>query len=438
MSFFAVDASAEADRANKKTEEVTKAARALKIEQNKTQDALDDAREAVVLVPGSGAGRPRLPAGGTAFDSLTALTEAAKIRPDLRLRNEAIACLALPDVRPTTRRFGNELGHRNTAMVLSATDPNTHAVAEASSTMGEVIVRSAQGVVLHQLHHPQPVENVFWRMDGKLLAVGCRNTTVTIWRMPAGRRQSVLEGHQSGVWTMEFSPDGSTILTKSFDGTTRLWDPIDGRVLLRSVKADFSGPMQADGQLLFNGGRTLERADGRECRILHCGTIGRGGDHQGYLHGPFHCDFSPDGRVLAAPLGDVRDSPEAWSVRLWDVDSGREVGQLPGAYGMCFAANGDLWVGAKGAVVCWPLKRRTIPGIVQLGPPQRVELPAADALSGWDSLFTAGDRVPRLVVTDMIRGAAYLIDTDRKTFVRRFSHRAAHHAAISPDGACWY
>ena len=42
---------------------------------------------------------------GQRFESLAAIAEAAKIRPDLRLRNEAIACMALPDLKPSRATF---------------------------------------------------------------------------------------------------------------------------------------------------------------------------------------------------------------------------------------------------------------------------------------------------------------------------------------------
>ena len=52
-----------------------------------------------------------------------------------------------------------------------------------------------------------------------------------LWETVSGKLRAVLDGHQMGIAIVAFSPDGSTILTGSFDRTARLWDSTKGKQL---------------------------------------------------------------------------------------------------------------------------------------------------------------------------------------------------------------
>jgi WD40 repeat protein len=112
-----------------------------------------------------------------------------------------------------------------------------------------------------------------------------------------------LEGHATGLWAAEFSPDGSLVATCSIDGTLKLWNAESGD-LIRSIDADEMSMFES--AMGFVKAVTSKRI-------------------------PITClSFSPDGMKIATGSlfpqfsGGVkpdRDSPGL--VRIWDVASGK-------------------------------------------------------------------------------------------------------------------
>ena len=113
----------------------------------------------------------------------------------------------------------------------------------------------------------------------------------------------MIRGHTGLVEHVEFSPDGSRLLTASHDGTARLWD-IDG-VLTTTLRHQYPPTFAAfsrDGTRVVTLGaddiaHVWDAASGREIATLE--------DQGG---GPLqHAAFSPDGRnvVTASQSGRI-------------------------------------------------------------------------------------------------------------------------------------
>jgi WD40 repeat protein len=97
--------------------------------------------------------------------------------------------------------------------------------------------------------------------DGKLLAVGSYERTVTLWDVEARKRRATLRGHKKAVRSVAFSGDGRLLAAASADGdedrfTVRLWDVASGK-----ERAAFTGlgsyvlcvAFRGDGRLLAAG-----------------------------------------------------------------------------------------------------------------------------------------------------------------------------------------
>lgn len=166
--------------------------------------------------------------------------------------------------------------------------------------------QAAQPLVLGG--HGAPVTSVAFSPDGRWLATGSMDRTVRVWdvvsdvpalsgtegpsagpqtEIPTGPVQ-VLNGHESAVMSLAFSPDGHWLATGSDDAAARLWDV--SATLAQGETEGLSTGQQAENST-------------REPVML-------GGDGGSVMS----LAFSPDSRWLATGSWDQ-------AARLWDVGS---------------------------------------------------------------------------------------------------------------------
>jgi WD40 repeat protein len=124
-----------------------------------------------------------------------------------------------------------------------------------------------------------------------------------VWDLATGGLIHTLRGHDDGLYTAKFSPDGKTIATGCLDGKVRIWDAASG--ILRGIVADYHNPITCmsyspDGRLLaFAGGPfNLELRSSNVVNLLdlQAGTTRTLGEHTGIISA---LAFSPDGKRIA-------------------------------------------------------------------------------------------------------------------------------------------
>ena len=64
--------------------------------------------------------------------------------------------------------------------------------------------------------------------DGSRIVSGSYDNTVRVWDAMNGDELKSLSGHTSGVNSVTFSPDGSYIVSGSDDNTVLVWDAMSG------------------------------------------------------------------------------------------------------------------------------------------------------------------------------------------------------------------
>ena len=301
-----------------------------------------------------------------------------------------------------------------------------HARSMPHRTLRLIDIESGKEVWSHSFE--AEIDSMAWRGDGRLFAASGSDHRIYVWDMAANRLQSVLEGHQNTVVGLQFTHAGGLLISSSWDGGARIWDPIRGTHLV-TLPGGLVGLRPDDRQVALrerdSGFGLWELADGRECRALHHGMVGnRTPRPDGW--GPSAVDFSPDGRLLASSEGD--------GVRLWDPSTGTPIAHMPvgGVGTLQFSPDGShlltqLLTGAN----VWPLRKTSdgTDGGLRIGPPQFLGTTRGLGLS-------TRDRTGRYVtLTDLAQSQAVVLDPAKSAEVARLGpHRGLNQCPISPDG----
>jgi len=208
---------------------------------------------------------------------------------------------------------------------------------------------------------------VFWvafSPDGKLVLTGSWDRTARLWDISTGKELQRFIGHTNIIYCVAFSPDGKYIFTSSADRTARLWNAQTSQELGRFTSAVpiTTVTVSPDGNLLLTGGLDgLPRLwdikpklelpsfnygdaisalafspDGKYMLTAGNRDIVLWDTHTGQKLHEFigHTDlinygvaFSPDGKYILSGSWDK-------SIRLWDIQTGKEIYKLVDAGGV--------------------------------------------------------------------------------------------------------
>lgn len=114
------------------------------------------------------------------------------------------------------------------------------------------------------------IHGVAFSPDGKLLAVGSYDQTVTLWNMATGEKVRTMNGNANYVHAVAFSPNGRWLISATHDNAVQVWEVSTGK-LVRTLAA-----------------------------------------HKGIV---FTVAFSPNGRYFASAGGD--NTIKLWSTGAW-------------------------------------------------------------------------------------------------------------------------
>lgn len=120
-------------------------------------------------------------------------------------------------------------------------------------------LRSLTDYMLMLDGHDGGVPSIEFSTDGELLASGGTDSTVRLWDPRTGERLGKLTGHTAAVRSVAFSPNGQLLASGGTDGTVRLWDPVTGshlHTMTSGTGAIYRVAFSPDGKLLASGGKT--------------------------------------------------------------------------------------------------------------------------------------------------------------------------------------
>jgi eukaryotic-like serine/threonine-protein kinase len=233
---------------------------------------------------------------GRRFDSLEVLAKAAAIRPALELRNEAIACMTLPDIRVAKAWEGYPPGS-------SCFGVDEHFARYArSDRQGNISVREVDSdrEIIHLPGEGIPVDWVLrFSPCGRYLAAVYGNTgNLRVWDLAQGK--TILQATQAvHLFTMDFSPDGQSVVYGNRAGEICIGDLHTGaqKFFAPSVAEPYHLRLSPDGQKLAIAGM---KAHVVEVRHLKTAAV----LNQWHWPQPRLLAWHPNSDFLAVPCGD--------------------------------------------------------------------------------------------------------------------------------------
>jgi WD40 repeat protein/DNA-binding winged helix-turn-helix (wHTH) protein len=306
------------------------------------------------------------------------------------------------DVPELTRTLAGEGGLSANQVVF---DPSGSMLAEAAGILWDLT--GPPDAEPLRLGYPGWIGfGLAFNTDSRWLATSTPDT-VSLWPLkpPYSR---IFRGHEASITGVEFTPNGSRLVSSSEDGSVRIW-PLDGDSRERS-RLLYQGDgtlefpsllmMAPDGSSVVIGKPTgrviLLPLDGGPSRDL----IGFGSKVTGLAVGP-------RSRLVAAGGGAY--FREQALVRVWDLESGTtrslDAGDGEWIEGLEFASDGDLWVASGAKLRRWQLDGGP-PGVaveMDLSVPDGTVV-FFDDLDPSDRLVLLGADDGRLWVQDLVTG----------------------------------
>jgi WD40 repeat protein len=176
------------------------------------------------------------------------------------------------------------------------------------------------------LGHSAVVLSVAFSPDGTRVLSGSWDHTMMLWDTATGALIRTFEGHSGGVSSVAFSPSGNRVLSGSWDGTIKLWEAPTG-ALIRTFK-----DTGAVNSVAFSpdGARMLSGSDDKTIKLWDVGTGALIRTFEGHSDRVRSVTFSPDADRVLSGSSDK-------TIRLWNAATGEPMRIFKGHSGVVVA-----------------------------------------------------------------------------------------------------
>ncbi|HEY4035235.1 MAG TPA: serine/threonine-protein kinase [Ktedonobacteraceae bacterium] len=169
--------------------------------------------------------------------------------------------------------------------------------------------------------HSKEVSAIDWSPDGTRIVSGGRDKTVQLWHAFTGKPILTYRGHSSaegysstvGVSVVAWSPDGALIASGSWDKTVQVWDATNGKQVytyldhLASILAVAWSPDSTRIASVGRGDSTVDIWDACTGKFILT--------YHGHASFVYEAAWSPDGTRIASGSNDK-------TVQIWDASTG--------------------------------------------------------------------------------------------------------------------
>ncbi|MBQ2376397.1 MAG: PEGA domain-containing protein [Bacteroidales bacterium] len=164
------------------------------------------------------------------------------------------------------------------------------------------------------------VNSVAYSPDGTKIISGSYDNTIKIWDANTGQCLKTLEGHSNWVYSVAYSPDGTKIISGSLGGIIKIWNANTGQCL-KTLKGHpecvFSVAYSPDGTKIISGSvdPTIKIWDANTGQCLK--TL------EGHSYWVNSVAYSPDGTKIVSGSTDE-------TIKIWDANTGQCLKTLEG------------------------------------------------------------------------------------------------------------
>jgi len=188
--------------------------------------------------------------------------------------------------------------------------------------------------------HKETIYSVNISPDGTTIASSSNDKTIRLWNPNTGKVRKIMRGYRNPVNKLWFNPDGHILATVDTDHNIRLWDTASGKYLIT-----LNGLTDPVKTMVFSSDRKILTSVGSdnisEVWEFHVWDINTGKLKQKISVSPTNGHrasfnskvlFSPDGQTLAITLSDTSSdySKRSYIIVLWDVQTGKIQDTLSG------------------------------------------------------------------------------------------------------------
>ncbi len=254
------------------------------------------------------------------FDAIVEAIKAEKELNNLWLGKDSVSLRVLGALGKAVHHNQNGLRER---LRLKGDGVTISPDGKILATIDDNIVRvwnATTGEQLQELKgHQSGVRSVVFSPDGKQIATASDDKTARLWDASTGEQLHQLSGHLHMVESVVFSPDGKQLATASWDKTARLWNASTGEQLHQ-----LSGHLHMVESVVFSpDGKQLATASGKTARVWNASTGEQLQELKGHLNEVRSVVFSHDGKQLATASRDK-------TARVWDASTGEQLQELKG------------------------------------------------------------------------------------------------------------